>query len=462
MASQAVTPFKDYLGKKMAPYQIGVPLIFSVLISFFTGFLTFNQYSENNLTFIESIAPHVAALLETQDRPEIQRFLKSVSVKQGSAIEVINRGEIISSSLDGGRIGTKIETSLIKIPFFNLSWMNGKIVSITNVKRIGVSSDSNSQMAIYLNLSQIIFITLIMSLSVFVATFFTIKWLISKLIKTAKDSLSPLSELELAIKSLQDNFSTANISVTSIQELENIRASFIETNLKLNETTEKLAKTKAKELAAGAYRNLIHDLHVPVSALRNHITVLGHERANIEDKENALKRIVELAEQILRQVKSARSNLGLEITLKDEDLIESIRKASGDAQTASLNKPQVEVKESLPPSKFIKPHDPVMLGRAISNLVTNAIEAAHHVVEIELEPVGDDVSIRISDDGNGISQEDASLYLQGRGKSTKSDRLGIGLASANHIVRSHGGKIIYQPSKFGGACFEVRFQGVSV
>jgi len=90
------------------------------------------------------------------------------------------------------------------------------------------------------------------------------------------------------------------------------------------------------------------------------------------------------------------------------------------------------------------------------------IESAQNEVLIDVTSFEKTVSIKVSDDGSGLKQEDASLHLQGRGKSTKSDRMGIGLSSANHIIRSHGGKIIYQQSQMGGACFEIQLQGASI
>src|SRR3989339_894913 len=102
---KVVLPFKKYIQKQMASYQIGVPLIIATLISLLVGTTVFVQYANSNKTFIESIAPHVATLLETQDRPEIQRFLQAVSAKRGAAIEVISKtDEIIASSFDFGRI----------------------------------------------------------------------------------------------------------------------------------------------------------------------------------------------------------------------------------------------------------------------------------------------------------------------------------------------------------------------
>jgi len=161
--------------------------------------------------------------------------------------------------------------------------------------------------------------------------------------------------------------------------------------------------------------------------------------------------------QILRQLNAAKSHLELEVSLREgEDIRECVSKAAGQAQLASYELPNINFQEIMPDKKVIKDHDPIMLGRAVSNLVTNAIEACKNTVEVKIEERDQEAIISVSDDGDGVSQEAASLYLQGRGKSSKTDRMGIGLSSANHIVRSHGGKLIYKTSQYGGACFEIR------
>ena len=65
-------------------------------------------------------------------------------------------------------------------------------------------------------------------------------------------------------------------------------------------------------------------------------------------------------------------------------------------------------------------------------------------------------SIRVCDDGVGMDENKVSVYLQGRGQSGKANRQAFGLSSTNHIVRSHGGKLIYKRSDLGGASFEIR------
>lgn len=79
----------------MIPYQIAVPIIIAAFSAVITASIIFIQYADSDKSFIESIAPHISTLLETQDGPEIQRFLKAVSSKHGSAIEVVSKNNEI-------------------------------------------------------------------------------------------------------------------------------------------------------------------------------------------------------------------------------------------------------------------------------------------------------------------------------------------------------------------------------
>jgi signal transduction histidine kinase len=460
---QEIISFKNYIEKKMMPYQIALPIIIAAISAIITASIIFIQYADSDKSFIESIAPHVSTLLETQDGPEIQRFLKAVSSKQGSAFEVISKNnEILGSSLESSRIGTNFQLNPKNINFLYMNFYDGKLINMVNVNRANGPESTGAKLIAYLNLNSILYVAVGISIAVFIFSFLALNWLISKVITISKDSLLPLNNLEKSIREMKSHFENIFISNSNIREIENIRSAFIETFEGLNIANEELAKSKAKELATIAYKNLIHDLHVPVTALRNHVKIFNHERATTEDKEKALSRILELAEQVLKQVKAARSNLALDVTLKENDIIDSVVKATNDAQISLFDKPNIKVKTNINYQNLFIPHDPVMLGRAVSNLVSNAIESANNEVTIDVLSHENRVSIKVSDDGNGLKQEDASLHLQGRGKSTKTDRMGIGLSSANHIIRSHGGKIIYQQSMLGGACFEIQLQGASV
>jgi signal transduction histidine kinase len=297
---------------------------------------------------------------------------------------------------------------------------------------------------------------MILSVIIFLLSFLILNILAIKIISTAQQSIEPIKELEKSIANLSEFGEVSLSNYMYIEELENIYNTILTTSSKLKLSNENLAESKAKELTVGAYKKLIHDLHTPVAALKQMIKIINKEGVPQDKKDFAKMRVAEIAEQILFQVKASKGNLKLDIDPKDEDLNESVRKATGQAQMALAEKENVEVTEKYDNSIKSFLHDNMMLGRAISNIVVNAIEASKGQVEVVVKKINKEISIAISDDGEGIKQEDVSLFLQGRGKSKKKNGVGIGLSSANHIIRLHGGKIIYRKSHLGGACFDIR------
>ncbi|MEM9175497.1 MAG: HAMP domain-containing sensor histidine kinase [Myxococcota bacterium] len=109
------------------------------------------------------------------------------------------------------------------------------------------------------------------------------------------------------------------------------------------------------------------------------------------------------------------------------------------------------------------------LEEAFVNLVRNGIEAsgpnAH--VRIEARVVGDDVEVRVEDDGPGVSEEDRPRVFEAFYSSKRdSGGTGLGLHLARSIVEAHEGTLTLAPSgapsrKMDGACFVARLPLVS-
>ena len=435
-------PFQQYVRARLRFYQVVMPLVLSLVLAVLIGGGLFIQYLKADRNLGESIAPHLSTLLETQDRSEIQRLLKSISDKQGVSVELIDRGEIISSTLDRSRIGlgSNVEEGL------GLAFYKSDIVIKNEVS-----------LSVYSNLKTFVAWTLFISLSSFGLIFFFTRGIIGKVISVSEESLIPLKELETAIKNLKSNFALTETQDFPIQELESIRLAFVETYSSLIKSNLELTNAKAKEMTTVAYRKLIHDLGVPIAALKNRAVMLTHERATEADKEKALSRVIDLTDQILSQIKAARENLSLDVNLKKADIVSSIREAVETSKMANGKKIDFVTQYKI--DECIHAHDPILLTRALNNLIGNALEAAESYVTLEVNTMDSELQIKIKNDGKGLTQEEASLHLQGRGKSSKAERLGIGLSSANHIVNSHRGKIVYSGSPDKGACFTVLLQG---
>lgn len=104
--------------------------------------------------------------------------------------------------------------------------------------------------------------------------------------------------------------------------------------------------------------------------------------------------------------------------------------------------------------------DPLLVGRAIRNLVANARRHAASEVAVTIQP-GDRKSwIHVDDDGPGVDPADAELAFERFGRldqtrSTDSGGTGLGLAIVAAVARSHGGNIEVTTSPLGGARFSM-------
>ncbi len=98
--------------------------------------------------------------------------------------------------------------------------------------------------------------------------------------------------------------------------------------------------------------------------------------------------------------------------------------------------------------------DPVALTQILVNLGNNALDAAKSRVEFEAEYTGQDIRVRIHDDGPGLSVSSEQAFepfvtTKPLGKGT-----GLGLSISRQLARDSGGDLMLNPSE-SGACFEL-------
>lgn len=99
--------------------------------------------------------------------------------------------------------------------------------------------------------------------------------------------------------------------------------------------------------------------------------------------------------------------------------------------------------------------DEVLLGRALENLVTNAIhalEGRRGLIRLAAHDANRGIVIVVEDDGPGVP-EDIQGTLFERYVSRRPGGTGLGLALVREVVQAHGGTISYSRSPLGGARF---------
>jgi two-component system sensor histidine kinase CpxA len=99
--------------------------------------------------------------------------------------------------------------------------------------------------------------------------------------------------------------------------------------------------------------------------------------------------------------------------------------------------------------------EPQLLSSALENILRNGVKYASHRVEVCVEQLNDRVSIAISDDGQGLPEQDLEkvftpFYRVSAARERDSGGVGLGLAIAQRAIYSHGGKISAENQKAGG------------
>lgn len=110
------------------------------------------------------------------------------------------------------------------------------------------------------------------------------------------------------------------------------------------------------------------------------------------------------------------------------------------------------------PDGFTMHGDINNLVQVVNNLISNAIDAMKDGGDIVLTAKlnGDNVIISVADRGSGIPDEVRDKLFQEMVTSKGAKGTGLGLYISNELIRGRfGGRISYEPNKFGGTTFHI-------
>jgi signal transduction histidine kinase/HAMP domain-containing protein len=209
---------------------------------------------------------------------------------------------------------------------------------------------------------------------------------------------------------------------------------------------------------AGMARIIAHEIKNPLTPIR--LSAEHLREAWARDREHFAEVFERCTENILRQVEELRQTAS-EFSLYSE--IPRIDRRPGDLREAIGE--VVEAYRAAPPAgvtiefdaragAVTASFDRRLLGRAVRNLVENAVRAsaAGGRVEVAVETRDGDVVVRVADDGPGVPPELVGRVVEPY-FSTQSGGTGLGLPIARRIAEEHGGTLALRNRPSGG--FEV-------
>jgi two-component system sensor histidine kinase MprB len=213
----------------------------------------------------------------------------------------------------------------------------------------------------------------------------------------------------------------------------------------------------ALEDSVGRQRRLVadasHELRTPLTAARTNVDLLREGKLPEEEERHALEEasveLGALTSLVADLVELAR---GEERKLRVEELhLDEL--VAGVVERARARSPQATFVTSLTPTQVRV--DPVLMERAVSNLLDNAVKYSPPGAPIEVTVR--DGEVVVADHGPGVAEEDLPrifdrFYRAAAARSKPG--AGLGLAIVREAAEAHGGRATVESSP-GGASFRL-------
>jgi two-component system sensor histidine kinase MprB len=246
----------------------------------------------------------------------------------------------------------------------------------------------------------------------------------------AAAALTPIRRLTAAAESVAATGSLAErVEVSGDDELGRLAARF-------NEMLEAL------ERSVGAQRRLVadasHELRTPLTAVRTNLDLLREGKLPADEAQRALEEssveldgLTTLVSDLVELARGEERKLRIEDVHLD-DLVATV------VERAKSRAPHMTFVTSLAPAQVSA--DPVLLERAISNLIDNAVKWSPAGGPVEITVRGGEVVV--TDHGPGIADEDLPrifdrFYRAATARSKPG--AGLGLAIVREAATAHGG-----------------------
>lgn len=224
-------------------------------------------------------------------------------------------------------------------------------------------------------------------------------------------------------------------------------------------------EAEREKLRGNLLRAVSHDLRTPLTSILGASSVLLENEAALDaaqrqklatDIQQDAQWLISMVENLLSVTRISGSD-GAKI-VKSQQAVEEV--VADAVLKFRKNHPTLSIQVRVPDDLLLVPMDPILIGQVLGNLLENAARHGETATQVCVEVRADTTGaiFEISDDGVGISAERMLHLFDGFGKhtATSSDGkrdLGIGLSVCEAIVRSHGGAIVAENKKTGGAVF---------
>ena len=299
---------------------------------------------------------------------------------------------------------------------------------------------------IYFVTSPVLVLLVLYGISIVVSTF--ISTIISNMI------MKPVVSLNKAFSQVaKGNFDISIKNESGIEEISSIYANFnsMVSELGANET-----------LRNDFIANVSHEFKTPITAIEGYATLLQDKSQSPQEQDECIEKILfntrrlsNLVGNILMLSKIENQSISSENSdfLLDEQILQVVVSLE-----QKWTEKEIEFDVDMPKTKYYGYES--LLMQVWSNIIGNAIKFSPQggIVGIKLTVDSDNIVVRISDQGIGMSeitQKHIFEKFYQADTSRKSEGNGLGLALAAKIVEFCGGTIAVESKLGEGSCFIV-------
>jgi signal transduction histidine kinase len=265
--------------------------------------------------------------------------------------------------------------------------------------------------------------------------------------------MSPLSRISAALEQVGRGERGVRLAETGLSELD----ALIERLNAAAQTVEEredaiVARLKVVQDMA---RLVAHEVRNPLQSIELYTALLADEHDGSERRSLAGQihtEISQLNEVVSRFLRGARDGTlvlhrtQVNVAAMLERTVTFLRPAARDAGV------HLHIGTATRTPAFV---DEVLLGRAIENLVTNALHALagrHGLIRLAAHDAPGSIVLVVEDDGPGVPDDIQSTLFE-RYVSRRAGGTGLGLSLVREVLQAHGGTIGYSTSPLGGARF---------
>jgi len=274
-----------------------------------------------------------------------------------------------------------------------------------------------------------------------------------------------LNEISEKITDTRLNKRNKKIVITdSSEEISTLVSAYNGMIDELESSAAQLATSEREAAWREMAKQVAHEIKNPLTPMR--LTVQSFQRKFDPKDPDVIKKLEEYSNTIIQQIDtmssiaSAFSTYATMPAQKDETLnVVKITKLALDI----FNEDYIYFDSE--ENEIIAKIDRTQLIRVITNLIKNSIQAIEQIqpddpkITIHVFSEGDMVSISVTDNGVGISEENKDKVFEPK-FTTKTSGMGLGLAMVKKIMESYNGTIISESTLENGTRFKVSFPKV--